>query len=423
MNISNTRVLLETLKQEIQKYPNILIELFPERFNRFSDNELSRFWRGCNERYVSVCKVKAKKCGFKISEKELNILKEKLTTKFNRKAEILIKIIEDYNNDKISMSTFISKIRYEFVRISSDLPITWKEFSLLLTGTNSIESLLTHQLNPNSQRYDEDFKFSRERLDSFRKSIIDILGKDRITLVQLINKYEELNPDLKDYSYQNYTIENPDVFSSINSVEKAYWFGFLCADGHLNKYNNIRFELSQKDQDRVIKFAKFVGLEQTRVNYLNRLHSFSGENPKWIKSVQTIFTCKPMAEDLIRNGYFNSRNFRQLPSFVNKSLNRAKDEANIDGSLWINKENATIALSWLLGFYDGDGSYSGGYKAVLYSSNRDLLYQIKLNFDITNKIGILKRQSMFRMNLGSILFKAIIQSYNDSLKRKRPTLI
>jgi hypothetical protein len=418
MNLSSTRILLETLRQEIQKYPDILVELFPERFKRFSDNNLSIFWRGCNKRYLSVCKVKAKN-GFKFSEKELNVLKEKSITKFNRKADFLIKIIEDYKNDKLSMSAFISKIRYEFVRISSNLPITWKELSLILTGTSSLESLLTHQLNPNSKRYDAEFTFSRERLDNFRESIINAFGKESGHLIQYINIYEDLNPKIKDYTHQNYTIYHPNIFSSIDSEEKAYWFGFLCADGHLNKYNNIRFELSEKDRERVFGFAKFVGLEKSRVNHTHRLHSFSGEKSKWIKSVQAIFTCKPMAEDLRKNGYFNSKNFKNLPPFVLNSIEEAKSKANNDGSLWLINDHARIVLSWLLGFYDGDGSYGGGNKAVLYSSNREILNQIKDNFDIQNKIGILKGLSMYRMNIGASLFEAMMSSYKKSMKRKR----
>jgi len=418
MSISSTRVLLERLKMEIQKYPNTLIEFFPDRIKRFSDNNLSTLWRGCNERYVSICKVKAKKFGFKVSDKELDILKKNLITKFNNKAGILIKIIEDYRSDKISMNTFISKLRYEIVRISSDFPITWKELSLLLTGKDSIEFLLTHQLNPNSQRFDKDFKFSRERLKYFRDSLRDIFGGDSRILVQLINKYEELNPDLKDYSHQRYTIKNPDLFSSINTVESAYWFGFLCADGHINKYNNIRFELSIKDKDMVFKFAKFVGLEKTRIKFINRLNAFFS-NKLWIKSVQVIFTCKPMAEDLRKNGYFNSRNFESLPYFVLNSINIAKLKSKKEFSYWINEKDATIALSWLLGFYDGDGNHGGGQKAVLYSSNKDLLNQIKLKFDIPNKIGLLKGQSMYRVNIGSKLFKAMMISYKKSLERKR----
>jgi len=417
--LTSTKGLLEILKQEIQKNPEKLIKFFPERIKNLSDNDLSRLWRGCNERYISVCKVKAKKSAFKIPKKELDVLRDVLISKFNIKAKNLIPIIENYRNDKISINSYISIIKYEIVKISIDIPITWKEFSLLLTGTTSLESLLSHQLNPKSKRYDHGFKFSRERLANFRESIIDIFGKDSQNLVQFINIFEEMNPDLKNYIHQNYTIHNPNIFSIINSREKAYWLGFLCADGHFNKYNNIRFELSEKDQEKVFKFAQFVGLKVTRLHHLNRLHSFSGEKIRWIKSIQAIFTCKSMAEDLRKNGYFNSKNFKKLPSFVLDSINKARVKAKIDGSLWLNKYDAKIALSWLLGFYDGDGSYGGGQKAILYSSNRDLLNQIKFNFDIQNKIGILKGQSMYRISIGISLFKAMMSSYKESLRRKR----
>jgi len=127
-NLSSAKGLLEVLKQEIEKFPEKLIKLFSDRIKRFSDNDFSKLWRGCNERYISVCKIKAKKSGFKIPEKELNLLREILISKFNIGAKNLIWIIENYRNDKISIISFVSKMKYEIVKISIDIPITWKEF-------------------------------------------------------------------------------------------------------------------------------------------------------------------------------------------------------------------------------------------------------------------------------------------------------
>ncbi|GAH41865.1 unnamed protein product, partial [marine sediment metagenome] len=101
-----------------------------------------------------------------------------------------------------------------------------------------------------------------------------------------------------------------------------------------------------------------------------------------------------------------------------------------------------IALRFLLGFFDGDGWYDANSngRAVIYSSSKPFLEQIKILYGIKNKvqekppkdvssdeleeINIAgkekKSKPSYWLTLGPELFYQIIKIYNNGLKRKRP---
>ena len=52
---------------------------------------------------------------------------------------------------------------------------------------------------------------------------------------------------------------NSNIFSKIDTEEKAYWLGFMYADGNLSSTtNHISLELSLKDEEHLIKFNTFL---------------------------------------------------------------------------------------------------------------------------------------------------------------------
>ena len=50
------------------------------------------------------------------------------------------------------------------------------------------------------------------------------------------------------------------IFDNIDSEEKAYWLGFIVADGYLNNDKNmLRIKLGDIDKNHLIKFINFIG--------------------------------------------------------------------------------------------------------------------------------------------------------------------
>lgn len=63
-------------------------------------------------------------------------------------------------------------------------------------------------------------------------------------------------------NYQNRLRFNEHIFDIIDTEEKAYWLGFLFADGCiLEKEKRFQMNLSIRDIDHMKKFQKFLNLE------------------------------------------------------------------------------------------------------------------------------------------------------------------
>lgn len=262
--------------------------------------------------------------------------------------------------------------------------------------------------NLNDPGYNPDYKFSIERLLSFKVSLKADFGDSAIKCLNLIKKYEDKNDNLKDSINQQWHLNNPKLrvnfFNKIDNKEKAYWFGFLCADGSLdytiNKKNKklryqIRIELSVYDKDQLKRFCRTIGLDLNKIKEREKEIMYKGECKKYhMAYIQ--FTCKPMAEDLLNHNFASSKAERKnMPKLGDRDL----------------------MLAWLLGYYDGDGLQG---RTDILSANRDFLENIRKFFDI--QFGVRKDHednNVWSLTLGASLFNEMIMNYKYSLERKR----
>lgn len=86
---------------------------------------------------------------------------------------------------------------------------------------------------------------------------------------------------------------NSDIFEKIDTEEKAYWLGFLYADGSIHKYKgHYRFELGLKESDieHIQKFKDFIGSKH-EIKYR-----------KNTKSYRIVFGDDKFCSDLIKLG-------------------------------------------------------------------------------------------------------------------------
>jgi len=93
----------------------------------------------------------------------------------------------------------------------------------------------------------------------------------------------------------------PSLFRSIDTPEKAYWLGFLTADGAILGVNpgTLRLQvcLARKDRGHLVKLREFIGAGREVVDY-------EAETIGGVVRPYSRFTCqvRPVVMDLARNG-------------------------------------------------------------------------------------------------------------------------
>ncbi|MBA7696113.1 hypothetical protein ES703_104755 [subsurface metagenome] len=330
------------------------------------------------------------------------------------------------------MNLLIELLEIELGRISGDIEVTYKQLGILLKGSEEyIYNIRKRITNPNNEWYNPSYKFDLETLQEFKRILKILIKESASKAVDFIKKYETINTDLKEYLYEQVTIKNKHYFKSIDTVEKAYWFGFLTADRSVSKEKGrISFELSSKDRERLVEFAKAIGFDVDRIKDRVRFYYYKGElRSSKMSNVQ--FGAKRMAEELRENGISGSGDEEgDVPNFVYETVTNAR-QTEITKFLSDSSEGK-IALAFLLGFFDGDGHYDGGMSAEIYSSKKGFLMQIKEIFGITNQVrkakkeiidettGEMTRRALWRLALGPKVFEDMLRSYDLSMKRKRP---
>jgi hypothetical protein len=323
---------------------------------------------------------------------------------------------------------FIESLRREIGRYSGLIEVLDEEIStLLFENPRYIVFLKQCLYNPNFPQFNPNKKLPIRKLNNFKIIFNQILGDNAKKFNLMIDEYITSNSDLPEYSHQQYSIKNPHIFDKINTVEKAYWLGFLCADGSLyvqptNKYE-ISLEISKKDKSELYKLAKFVGISEERIKERLRLVKLKDGTFSLSEMSYLRFICLPMGKALINNGKFGSGSSddkKRVPNVIKKLMDFDQKQSFSDS------EERRISLAWLLGYFDGDGTVYYDRKGLKFSgeiisSSKALLQDIIDIYKIYNKIGFKdKNQGTYRLAFGPEIYKKMMSVYSNSLQRKRP---
>jgi intein-encoded DNA endonuclease-like protein len=128
---------------------------------------------------------------------------------------------------------------------------------------------------------------------------------------------------------QNFDKERiSNIFQIINTEEKAYWLGFLYADGYVNEKEH-RIELTLKDKEHVEKFKKFV-------NAHNKIYIKTTMGHLYYR---ICLRDKIMTADLVKHGCFQNKSL--LLTFP--SLKHVPQH---------------LQRHFIRGYFDGDGCIS-----------------------------------------------------------------
>ena len=142
---------------------------------------------------------------------------------------------------------------------------------------------------------------------------------------------------------------NHDYFENIDSEHKAYWLGFIYADGSITKkvYEKgsytyrLRMELMFEDKYILEQMALDLESDLKPKEYYNDTSHFEGYNkPK--HTAYIMFSSKKMGEDLVKLGVVPNKTFilKSLPNIPDNLMKHfIRGYFDGDGSVYLTKDN------------------------------------------------------------------------------------
>jgi hypothetical protein len=130
---------------------------------------------------------------------------------------------------------------------------------------------------------------------------------------------------------------NHDYFNIIDTEEKAYWLGFLYADGYIRERksgNSLEIKLSIKDYDHLLLFRECVGSNHLIKESHNKV-KYNGRVSTSRMAHLAIYSSK-MVESIKKKGFHSRKTF-------------TIDNPNLEKK---------IIPHFIRGYFDGDGSFS-----------------------------------------------------------------
>lgn len=128
-----------------------------------------------------------------------------------------------------------------------------------------------------------------------------------------------------------YSYYDEFFFDEINTEEKAYWLGFIYADGYISKSNEVGIELKSTDSSHLEKFRQAIQAER-QVKIYHKNSTFGPQD-----NCRFSIGSEHMSKILL--GYFGS---------INKTL---------EGTF--PKIDTSLEHHLIRGFFDGDGCLTG----------------------------------------------------------------
>jgi len=220
------------------------------------------------------------------------------------------------------------------------------------------------------------------------KSISDISKELKIPPTQIwrvINKDNYITKrTVFDYRHKNLKYKTDELqFSKIDTPNKAYFLGFLYADGNAHsKYYHIKLKLQEKDCHILEDLKSNFGFEQ-------EILKSKSNNPN-AQDQRTLIICnKIVYNDFVRHGVRPNKTFKLFyPWFLDKEL----------------------YSHFVRGYFDGDGCISFDEKrrvcTVSICGTRDMCDDLKIIFK--EEIGIDSKVSKDKN-----IFRVRIRRYSD----------
>ena len=390
----------------------IILKIFKLREEGKSYNEISSI---LNISSASVCKylkmnlkeinnIFEKKIDLKIDEiinyydKCKNI--KKTAEYFNTYTQKIKKILEE-NNKLIKNKTQyeIALEKKENILNLYKTGITIKDISIKLNINNHIISKILKENNIKINQYNKEIDIDK----NIQKEIIEMYSKQNISGIQISKKvnlsiytiYKILknnNIHIRNDKEKNLIYKvNENYFEKIDSEHKAYWLGFIYADGYITskqKYGSQNFGITLSSKDRLHLMKLNIDLQST---YPINDYCYNTSYKENTSYSRLLICNQKIVNDLIIHGCFEHKtNILQAP-----------------------KIDEELIPHFIRGYLDGDGCITNyinnGYirYKVLFLGTKNILDFIndflekKLNFRIQKYYKRKSNQTVESLELSS----------------------
>lgn len=158
--------------------------------------------------------------------------------------------------------------------------------------------------------------------------------------------FHELKIDFPDNSdsYRKYELTHKNFFSIIDSEEKAYWLGFIGADGGVRLGKLLEIEIKRSDKEHLLKFTQALGTTKN----IYETTKYDKRNGKSYPAAKIAIFSKQIIKDLENYGIGETKSltldidFNKIP----KHLHTAFWRGFIDGDGWLSPTNPDINVKY-----------------------------------------------------------------------------
>jgi hypothetical protein len=221
-------------------------------------------------------------------------------------------------------------------------------------------------------------KWSKEEEDKLIKYY------DKLPIEELINMFPNRNKKgIQQHAFKlnlKYLHYNKDYFENIDTKEKAYWLGFIYADGCVTTQDRVSILLSKNDEDHLQKFADCL-----ESNIKIRYQTIKKKTTEFVTTKGNTEACSisikntKLQKDLIDKGVTK-----------NKTYNLVFPNSDILPNEYIK--------DFIRGYFDGDGCYVFSWKERVRKDRGN-----KISLRLTKEINVVGKCEEFLKQMQLII--------------------
>jgi len=201
-----------------------------------------------------------------------------------------------------------------------------------------------------------------------------------------IRNYLKINNcyEYRKYKSRKYNF-NENYFSKIDTEEKAYWLGFIAADGYIeSNYRRLVISLQEKDKIHLEKLKNHIK-SNFDLKYIIQKNKFNKNNTltkefyyRYNLELCSVILCN----DLKKIGIFNNKSLiLKFPNLSNKLIHH-----------------------FIRGYVDGDGSWSFTKNQCIFRVTSSLNFCIKLQNIFIKRCNVKKTKLLNEGNAKTITY-------------------